>query len=192
MLILIASTRLPKINGVKKAVARLSHFIEPNSLPVRFDAAEAESGVSDMPLSLQEMIAGATNRAKHLFRTVENETVISLGVEGGLFEEMGKVFLQSWSCAYDGRELHLGCSGAIELPKALSDDVLINGTELSIAIDRFASQSDVRNKQGTFGILTDDFVTREDSFELSALLALMPFFHQRWYSSSRNNSLTQR
>jgi inosine/xanthosine triphosphatase len=186
MIIIIASTRLPKINGVKKALDRVSHFIQPDMLPVHFESTEGESGVSDMPVTLQEMIAGATNRAKSAFRPAENETVISLGVEGGLFEEMGKVFLQSWSCAYNGREFHLGSSGAIELPKELADDVLLNGIELSAAIDRFSSQTDVRNRQGTFGILTDDLVTREDSFEMSALFALMPFFHTRFYSSSGN------
>ena len=191
MLIIIASTRLPKINGVKKAVDRLSHFILPDEMPVHFESVETESGVSSMPVTLQEMIAGATNRAKNAFHPSKNGTVISLGVEGGLFEEMGKVFLQSWSCAYDGREFHLGSSGAIELPKELSDDVLMHGIELSVAIDRFSAQSDVRNRQGTYGILTDDLVTREDSFEMSALFAMMPFFNTRSYSSSGNKSLTQ-
>ncbi len=186
MLIIIASTRLPKINGVKKAVERLSHFIQPASLPVRFESTEAESCVSDMPVTLQETIAGATNRAKYAFHVVGNETVISLGVEGGLFEEMGKVFLQSWSCAYDGKNFHLGSSGAIELPKELSQDVMVNGVELSIAIDRFSTQQDVRNRQGTFGILTDDLFTREDSFEMSSLFSLIPFFNPKRYSSSGN------
>lgn len=186
MLIITASTRSPKINGVKRAVERLAPIIGQEYSLIRFESAEAVSGVSNMPLSLKETITGAKNRAMNAFRKSDNETVISLGVEGGLFEMDGKVFLQSWSCAFNGTIFHFGSSGAIELPKQLSDDVMLNGVELSAAIDKFSQQADVRSKQGTYGILTDDLVTREDSFETSSLFALLPFFNKKSYSHSRN------
>ncbi|MFZ4619075.1 MAG: DUF84 family protein [Bacteroidota bacterium] len=186
MHIIIASTRSPKIQGVKRAVERLDHFTVDGSSPFTFESVEAVSGVSDMPRSLEEIILGAKNRAVNAFRAETDGPVISVGVEGGLFEHDGKVFLQSWSCAFNGTEFHLGSSGAVELPKQLSDEVMLNGRELSAAIDEFSRQSDVRSNQGTYGILTDDLVTREDSFETSSLFALLPFFNAKCYSHSGN------
>lgn len=192
MLIIIASTRAPKINGVKRAVERLKPFFLPEQLPCRFETLEAVSGVPEMPLTLEEMIRGAKNRAVNAFRRSADEPVISIGVEGGLFVSDGVTYLQSWSCAFDGDVSHCGSSGAVALPALLSDAVIGQGMELSAAIDRFSSQSDVRSRQGTYGILTDDLVTREDSFEQSTLFALMPFFNRKIYSSSGNRELTER
>ncbi len=192
MLIIIASTRAPKINGVKRAIERLMPLFIPEQLPVHYDSVEAVSGVSEMPLTQDETIRGAKNRAANAFRRSADEQVISIGVEGGLFAADGVTYLQSWSCAFNGVAFHFGSSGAIALPKPLSDAVIEQKMELSAAIDRFSSQTDVRSRQGTYGILTDDLVTREDSFELATLFALMPFFNRKFYSPSGNIELTER
>jgi inosine/xanthosine triphosphatase len=192
MRIIIASTRAPKINGVKRAIERLMPLIIPEQLPVHVESVEAVSGISEMPLTLDETIRGAKNRAANAFRRSADEQVISIGVEGGLFIMDGVTYLQSWSCAFNGVAFHLGSSGAIALPKQLSDAVIEEGMELSAAIDRFSSLSDVRSKQGTYGILTDDLVTREDSFELATLFALMPFFNRKFTPSAGNTELTKR
>jgi non-canonical (house-cleaning) NTP pyrophosphatase len=56
-----------------------------------------------------------------------------------------------------------------------------DGVDLGVAIDRFAEEVDVRSKQGTFGILTRDLITREDSFETAAIFALTPVFNKNIY-----------
>jgi inosine/xanthosine triphosphatase len=181
MKIIIASTRIPKVNGVKKAVQKLSALYAYDAASVQYEMFEGKSGVSDTPMSVDESLRGAKQRALSVFRPLELEKVFSVGVEGGLFEFEGKVFLQSWSCVYDGVVFHFGSSGSIELPSSLAAEMIHRKIELGIAIDEFAKQADVRSKQGTFGILTNDLITREDSFELATTFALIPFLNRGIY-----------
>jgi non-canonical (house-cleaning) NTP pyrophosphatase len=88
---------------------------------------------------------------------------------------------------YDGVEFSFGSSGALPIPKKLSQMVMENGIDLGVAIDQFAQQTDVRSRQGTYGILTNDLITREDSFALSASFALMPLFNTAVYGVSPRN-----
>jgi inosine/xanthosine triphosphatase len=181
MFIIIASTRIPKINGVKKAVGRISSHFGIDQTSISFVSVEAQSGVSDTPKSIEELMLGAEQRAKKAFQKKDTERVFSVGVEGGLFMCGEKVFLQSWVCVYDGAQCHFGSSGSIELPRDLAKTVIIDGIDLGTAIDKFAQQVDIRSKQGTFGILTRDLITREDSFEEAAIFALTPLFNHSLY-----------
>ena len=64
----------------------------------------------------------------------------------------------------DGRRGHFGCSGSIELPEALAEEVLSRGTELSVAIDRFAGAVGIRDGQGAWGVLSRNLISRQESF----------------------------
>lgn len=192
MVIQIASTRIPKVNGVKKAVNRLSEKFHHPFGAISFESADIPSGVSDTPRSIDELMRGAQNRAEKIFQRNVHETTFGIGVEGGLFRAGGKIFLQSWTCAFDGSNTFFGSSGAVEIPSALSDAVMEQGADLGTVIDHFAEQSDIRSNQGTFGILTNDSVTREDSFEASTLFALTPLFNRAVYGRKLNTQLTHR
>ncbi|MBI2428468.1 MAG: DUF84 family protein [Ignavibacteriales bacterium] len=184
MIIRIASTRLPKVNGVKKAVEKLIRHFHMRETEVQFETTQGKSGVSEMPLTLEETMRGARQRAESIFEP--GKVDISVGVEGGLFQIEEKVFLQSWTCVYDGVAFYYGGSGSIELPQSLAYNVLHGGEMLGDAIDKFSRQVDVRSNQGTFGVLTNDLISREDSFELSATNAFIPLFNSNAYGSSRN------
>jgi inosine/xanthosine triphosphatase len=181
MVIIIASMRVPKINGVKKAVEKISSHFDIDRTSITFKSVESRSGVSDTPKSIEELMLGAQQRAQSAFQNNENEMVLSIGVEGGLFKSGGRIFLQSWACVFNGVQFYFGSSGSIELPNELAETVMNDGIDLGIAIDRFAQEADVRSKQGTFGILTRDLVTREDSFETAVTFALTPLFNSTIY-----------
>lgn len=178
MIIRIASTRAPKVEGVKRAFKKAAEKFHFSFSEIQFATVNASSGVSATPNSLHELMLGAKQRAESVFE----HCTLSIGVEGGLFQEHGKVFLQSWTCVYDGAEFHYGCSGAVEIPQQLAAEVLKNGIELGVVIDSIAEKQDVRSNEGTFGILTNDLITREDSFELATLTALMPYFNKKLYT----------
>jgi len=59
----------------------------------------------------------------------------------------------------DGVRGHYGRSGGIELPEALAREVLENGVELSVAIDKFAGAVGIRDAQGAWGVLSNNFIT---------------------------------
>ena len=174
--------RTPKVNGVQRAFRKRSHISSFNS--VVFEPMHVESGVQATPLSIDELMTGARQRAATAFARggmKGPEIILSVGVEGGLYVSQTHAFLQSWACIYDGERFSFGSSGSIEIPQALSDAVIRDGADLGKVIDIFAEQNDVRSNQGTWGILTGDLITREDSFELATLNALAPFFNKKMY-----------
>ncbi len=186
MIIRIASTRPPKVNGVRRAVELLSGQFDIPFSGIVFESKESGSTVANTPMSIGELMQGAEFRAKNIFHNEGSDRLFTVGVEGGLFVERDRTFLQSWTCVFDGNRTAFGASGCIELPGSLARDVVDRHIELGIAIDTFADRTDVRSNQGTFGILTDDMVTREDSFFAAALNAFVPFFNGKIYSDYSN------
>ena len=199
MIIRIASTRPPKVNGVRRAVELLSVKFGIPFTGIVFESEESGSTVADTPMSIGELMQGAEFRAKNIFHKEGNDRLFTVGVEGGLFIERDRTFLQSWTCVFDGNRTAFGASGdevvgtfcvaTCRLRQFKPDEkklLSLIGIELGIAIDMFADRTDVRSNQGTFGILTDDLVTREDSFVAAALNAFVPFFNGKIYSDYSN------
>jgi inosine/xanthosine triphosphatase len=134
---------------------------------------------------------GARQRAEALQRKLQANSASAnffIGLEGGLDiaveNEQKRVFLQSWAYVTDGTAGHFGCCGGVELPQALADEVLLRGTELSVAIDRFAGQVGIRDGQGAWGILTSNLLSRQESFRLAVLAAFAPFYNAKMYRAS--------
>ncbi|MGE5316186.1 MAG: DUF84 family protein [Acidobacteriota bacterium] len=184
MNVAIASTRLPKVNGVQRAFRKASALLPVPFEAISFTAHRIESGVADTPVSIEELTEGALKRASALMDKLNGEANLTVGVEGGLYAVKDAVFLQSWTCIYDGTRHAFGSSGSIEIPGALAHAVMKKGADLGVIVDGFAEQHDVRSNQGTWGVLTNDLVTREDSFELATFAALMPFLNHIMYARS--------
>jgi inosine/xanthosine triphosphatase len=185
MKVVIASMRPPKVNGVQRAFRKLAQIYSLGDIV--FESMSVESGVTATPLSVDELITGAEHRARRAFaeareRSKKPEVIYTVGVEGGVCIFHVHTFLQSWACIYDGERVGFGSSGSIEIPSALSDAVVHGGADLGEVIDSFAEQHNVRSNQGTWGILTNDLITREDSFELAAINAIIPFLNTSVYN----------
>jgi len=137
------------------------------------------------------MMRGARQRADAVQSTAipNNETWhYFVGLEGGLdsLEENGthRVFLESWAYVSDRERGFFGRSGAIEIPGALAEEVLVRGTELSVAIDRFAEQTGIRDAQGAWGVLSSNKITRQAAFRVAVISAFAPFYNERMYRKS--------
>jgi inosine/xanthosine triphosphatase len=185
--IAVGSTRRPKLQAVQEATASFAGKLSPQS-PIEIQGHEVESGVSHTPASREELMQGARQRAEALHKLLAhsgNRPDYSVGLEGGLdvAAENGtrRVFLESWAYVTDGVRGHFGCSGSIELPEALAEEVLTRGTELSIAIDRYAGAVGIRDGQGAWGVLTDNLVSRQESFRLAVVAAFAPFYNTKMY-----------
>ena len=131
---------------------------------------------------------GARQRAEALHQQLTesgNRADYCVGLEGGLDvaveNDTRRVFLESWAYVTDGVRGHFGCSGSIEIPEPLAAEVLSRGTELSIAIDRYAGAVGIRDERGAWGVLSDNLVTRQESFRLAVVAAFAPFYNVRMY-----------
>jgi inosine/xanthosine triphosphatase len=187
LIIAVGSTRKPKLAAAREAVNGMMDLLAPGT-SIEIVGVEVESGVNHTPLSREESMCGARQRAEALQRIAEREAKpwnYFVGLEGGLdsVAENGarRVFLESWAYVSDGVRGHFGRSAAVELPKALAEEVFERGTELSIAIDQFAGEAGIRDAQGAWGVLSGNKITRQEAFRVALIAAFAPFFNQSMY-----------
>lgn len=186
--VVVGSTRRPKLNAVWEALSVFGPTLDPNA-QFEVTGVDVESGVGHTPSSREESARGARQRAGELVKLAREKGApwrYFVGMEGGLdvMSENGRrrVFLESWAYVTDGiTEGSLGRSGGIELPAALAAEVLERGTELSIAIDKFAGGKGIRDAQGAWGILSRNLITRQDAFRTAVVSAFAPFFNATMY-----------
>jgi inosine/xanthosine triphosphatase len=185
--IAVGSTRRPKIAAVHEALQCFGTMLAPGA---EFDliGVEVDSGVGHTPANREELMLGARQRAEALTRLPQARTEnwrYFVGLEGGLdivAEGAGRrVFLESWAYVSDGRNGHYGRSGAVEIPSALAQEVLENGVELSVAIDRFAGAVGIRDTQGAWGVLSSNLISRTEAFRIAVIAAFAPFYNAKMY-----------
>jgi inosine/xanthosine triphosphatase len=184
----VGSTRLPKVQAVRKALEAFGGMLDADS---QFEVVgvAADSGVGHTPTSRAELMLGARVRATSLISIArqrgENWRYF-VGLEGGLDVAIvgGRrlTFLESWAFVSDGmsREAY-GQAGGIVLPEALAETVLDRGVELSVAIDEYAGGRGIRDAQGAWGVLTRDIITRQEAFRIALVHAFAPFFNAKLY-----------
>ena len=152
MKICIGSLNKVKVQAVQAKLASLGNVIVSKDAP---------SQVSNQPMTDQETVTGAKNRA--LFARQYGD--IGIGLEAGI-ERLGEqVFLVNWGVLVDE---HNQCyyAGGTRLPLPTELAIQLDGTvELADVIDNYAKRQDVRSKEGAIGILTADHCSRQESFE---------------------------
>jgi len=80
---------------------------------------------------------------------------------------------------------NFGASPSIRVPDSISKSVIDGKRELGLVIDEVAGATDVRSRQGAWGILSRDLVTRSLSFELALVAAFAPFYNPALYTEAR-------
>jgi inosine/xanthosine triphosphatase len=207
--IAVGSKRGPKLSAVTEALQTFSAALAHDA---QFEVVgvEVESGVSHTPASRDELMRGARQRAEALQEMAQQGGAAwqyFVGLEGGLdvmhegasanemlrhsgLQQNGhrRVFLESWAYVSDGARGHYGRSGSIELPEALAHEVLEKGVELAVAIDSFAGAIGIRDAQGAWGVLSNNFITRQEAFRVAVVAAFAPFYNARMYRAAASAS----
>src|SRR5690242_1363338 len=200
--IAVGSKRGPKLNAVTEALELFSSALAHDA-EFEVVGVEVESGVSHTPASRGELMLGARQRAEALREIALQRGAVwqyFVGLEGGLdvvregesTDEMllhsgmrqngqRRVFLESWAHVSDGARGHYGRSGSIEIPEALAHEVLENSVELAVAIDRFAGAVGIRDAQGAWGVLSNNFISRQEAFRIAVIAAFAPFYNEKMY-----------
>ncbi|MDD2515665.1 MAG: inosine/xanthosine triphosphatase [Candidatus Gracilibacteria bacterium] len=175
MKIAIGSTRGPKVEGVKLGVIECPYF---KGQEVEFLTFKVESGVSDMPLSFNETMLGAKNRAEILKKS-GIEADFYVGLEGGasMIGEKAYLFGVGYIESQNG-EGHFGISNMIEIPKKIETALYKEKKELCNVINELSGKTGVKDNGGTFYELTDGMFERTDEFKKIFELAISPFFNQ--------------
>lgn len=153
MRIAVGSKNPAKINAVQAA------FMDGSFEIVSVDA---ESGVSEQPMSDEETIKGAVNRAIQAAERAEAD--IGIGLEGGVQQTPYGLLLCNWGAmAVEGREPIIAGGARIPLPEGIARQLLM-GAELGPVMDEYAKKQNVRKNEGAVGIFTNNQINRSEMF----------------------------
>ncbi|WP_085523072.1 DUF84 family protein [Tuberibacillus sp. Marseille-P3662] len=140
-----------------KAVTR---YAESHSMTVH--PVNVDSGVSNQPMNDAETLTGATNRAMGARQANGND--FGIGLEGGVMTVGRTMYLCSWGALTDQDDNIVTASGArVTLPETLSTGIQ-KGYELGDIIDDFAQQKNIKQNEGTIGVLTNNLIKRDHVF----------------------------
>ena len=186
--IALGSDRAAKIMAVRASVARVA-TVDPDWANANVVARRVETSVPAMPLTDWQLMQGARERAlaaRDALRSRRLEADIYVGLEGGFhsisIEGEWHTFLRGWAYATDGERSAFGAAPSISVPSHIVKSVVEGRRELASVIDDVAGGRDIRSKQGAWGVLSRDLVTRSMSFELALVAAFAPFYNPKFYS----------
>jgi inosine/xanthosine triphosphatase len=186
--IALGSDRAAKIMAVRASVARVA-AIDPEWADVNVVARRVETSAPAMPLTDWQLMEGARERAlavRDSLRSRRLEADIYVGLEGGFHSiSIGgewHTFLRGWAYATNGERAAFGAAPSISVPPEIVKSVVQGRRELGTVIDEVTGARDVRSKQGAWGVLSKDLVTRSMSFELALIAAFAPFYNPKFYS----------
>jgi inosine/xanthosine triphosphatase len=201
IIIAVGTTRKPKLSAVSEALQQFASLLAPGA-EIEIIGREVESGVGHTPSSREESMIGARHRAEALAELARDQSETwdyFVGLEGGLdivaessliaataghktqVPIARRVFLESWAYVTDGQHGYFGRSGAVEIPEALTHEVLDHGFELAAAIDRFAGAVGIRDAQGAWGVLSSNLISRQEAFRVAVIAAFAPFYNAKMF-----------
>ena len=185
--IALGSDRAAKIMAVRASVARVA-AVDPDWANVNVVARRVETNVPVMPLTDWQLMQGAQERALAVRESLKSrrlEADIYVGLEGGFhsvsIEGEWHTFLRGWAYATDGERGAFGAAPSITVPPHIVKSVVEGRRELGTVIDEVTGGRDIRSKQGAWGVLSRDLVTRSLSFELALIAAFAPFYNPKMY-----------
>lgn len=166
MKIAVGSTNPVKIEAVRTMAQRV--WPEAQVLPVA-----VPSGVSAMPMSDGEALAGARNRARAARLAAEAD--LGVGLEGGVHPEPFGMVLHGWVVVVDGNGREgIGGAARLPLPHHIAQRVLA-GEELGDVMDDILDDHNTKQKGGAVGALTAGLTPRGQAFAQAVAYALSPF-----------------
>jgi inosine/xanthosine triphosphatase len=186
--IALGSDRAAKIMAVRASVARVAE-IDPDWAHANVVARRVEINAPAMPLTDWQLMEGARERALAVRDSLHSrrlEADIYVGLEGGFHSiSIGgewHTFLRGWAYATNGERGAFGAAPSISVPANIVKSVVEGRRELGVVIDEVAGGRDIRSKQGAWGVLSRDLVTRSMSFELALIAAFAPFYNPKFYA----------
>ncbi len=153
MKVIVGSLNPIKINAIKDAFCA-------HKTDAEISGTHVSSHVSAQPISLDEIIRGARNRAQQAF----NQCDLSVGVESGIFYVHDKHYDTCHVALFDGKTFYEGGSPYFEIPQRIVHSIMYERLELGNFFDG--------KEQGAIGVLTQGLITRQHQLTQAAILAL--------------------
>lgn len=142
----------------------------------KFESFKINSGISDQPMTLEDTISGAENRAKRSLKGAD----LSFGIESGLMAvpKTKTGYMNITVCAiYDGFDIYLGLSSLFEYPKKVTQITVEEGIEISEAFKKSGlTQSEkIGYAEGGIGFMTNGRIHSIEYYRQAARIAIAHF-----------------
>lgn len=177
--IFVGSTNPVKINAVIAAASETWPEVKVVGYP-------ALSEVSDQPRGDEETRLGAQNRAKNALKLAiksnipPHSQVLGVGLEGGVVELADGMYSTVWVCVLDNHGTMTEANGArFKVPEQIAS-VIRKGGEMGPVVEQLVGESDVRQKQGMIGVITNGFVDRTEEYSGITKMALGLWYGYNW------------
>ena len=166
----VGSLNPTKIEAVRQAFTLI--FPETDW---QFEGVSVSSSVADQPMSDKECIRGAKNRAKRAMKKLK--AAYGVGLEGGM-QKIGDQWFECGWCVILNKEGEQGTGSSFRLEAPIVIKRYIDqGLELGDVIDIVFKTKDAKSKNGFFGLMTNDTVTRTSGYKDGVISALSRFLH---------------
>ena len=169
MIINIASHNPTKIKALREIIRDYDNL----NLAAVIDV-DGCSRVSEQPITLEETILGAMNRAREAFKDCD----YSVGLESGLmavpYTQTG--YMDVCACAiFDGHNYYLGLSSAWEPPATVVHYIINEGLDMNEAALKagLTPKKNVGSAEGLVGIVTKGKLSRKEYTKEAIRMALI-------------------
>ena len=170
MIIAVGSTNQVKIKPVEEIFSH--HFKKVKAVGVSVD-----SGVSEQPMSNEEMYQGALTRARNALKKVAGASY-GVGIEGGIHKYSYGHFENQMVVIVDKKgNIGIGASAGLVLPEKIIKR-MNEGKNLEESADELFGTHKIGEGIGVFGVMTKGVVTRSEGVKHGVAFALSRFLHK--------------
>jgi len=176
MKVAVGSTNPVKVSSTKQAF----QAVWPNE-KWTIEGVSVKSGVPDQPMSDEQSIKGATNRAKRALKTLRAD--FGVGLEGGI-QKIGKNYFDcGWVVVVNKTgAIGVGSSAKVIVPVKMMKHIK-RGVELGIACDIVFKSKNSKQENGHFGLMTKNIITRTSGYKDGIVMALVRFIHPHLFKT---------
>jgi len=175
-IVVVGSKNPIKIEAVKKGFEKMF----PNR-QFDFKGLAVPSDVSDQPLSNDETLSGAKNRANKVSKKIKNASYF-VGIEGGIEKSDNGMEVFAWIVIKSYTMTGKARTGSFFLPHKIAE-LVDQGFELGEADDIVFDRSNSKQNSGAVGLLTENVIDRTHYYVPAVVLALIPFKNPDLYQS---------
>lgn len=173
--VLVGSQNPVKIKAVEAAFAKVF------AAALEIKGIKVDSEISSQPMSLEEAFLGSVNRIKNIRKISLADFYV--GIEAGL-----QKYSFGWTAAavvvVENKKgiRGIGISPQILLPEKMVSEVK-NNKELGLVLEKISRVENIKQKQGLFGFLTNNILTRQTAYEPAIIASLAVFLKKKLYAS---------
>ncbi|MEQ8473008.1 MAG: inosine/xanthosine triphosphatase [Marinoscillum sp.] len=172
--VIVASKNPVKINSTKEGFQKIFP-----GLSFQFEGVSVSSGVSEQPMTDEETLQGAINRAQNAQKELPTADYW-VGIEGGIDEAKDGMLAFAWIVIISNERIGKSRTSTFYLPPKVVE-LIHDGVELGHANDQVFGEKNSKHKGGAVGSLTGGVLGRTEYYVQAVMLALVPFKNPEIY-----------